>query len=164
MNKTTKQIVIYGAIILFFIGIVWFATTDKNNSASVYSMGMLTAQHQNFDFGVIPMYEGNVFHNFELKNESEELVTIEKIYTSCACTTALIYESNGNKHGSFGMHGVQKTNIEIAAGESVIVEAIFDPAAHGPAGVGLAQRSIYIETNSASSPKIELRFEAVVTR
>ena len=164
MNKTTKQIVIYGAIILFLAGIVWLAVTDKDNSISAYSLGMLTAQEQSFDFGVIQMEGGNVIHQFELKNESEDSVTIEKVFTSCMCTTAKVHDNNGDEHGIFGMHGVQQTNIKVGIGESVMIEAIFDPAAHGPAGVGLAQRSIYLETNSAASPKIELRFEAVVTR
>ena len=158
MNKTTKQIVIWGAVILFVAGVVWLAVRDKDNSAASYSMGMLTASEERFDFGRTPMEGGNVTHQFELKNESEETVTIEKVFTSCMCTTARIYES------VFGMHGSQQTSIEVGVGESVMVEAIFDPAAHGPAGVGLAQRSIYIETNSSKSPKVELQFEAMVTR
>ncbi len=158
MNKTTKQIVIWGAVILFVAGIVWLAASDKGNSAASYSMGMLTATEQSFDFGRTPMEGGNVIHQFELKNDSEEAVVIEKVFTSCMCTTARINES------VFGMHGSQRTSIEVGVGESVMVEAIFDPAAHGPAGVGLAQRSIYLETNSNKSPKIELQFKATVTR
>jgi cytochrome c-type biogenesis protein len=34
----------------------------------------------------------------------------------------------------------------------------------GNAGVGLAQRSVYIESNSTQSPKLELKFQAIVTR
>ena len=46
----------------------------------------------------------------------------------------------------------------------MMLEAVFDPAAHGPSGVGLAQRYVYLETNSAKSPKLEISFQAMVTR
>jgi len=61
-----------------------------------------------------------------------------------------------------GHAGPSKTNITVKPGESVVVETIFDPAAHGPSGVGLAERSVYLESNSQKSPKLELKFSAVV--
>ena len=55
-------------------------------------------------------------------------------------------------------------DMEVPAGESVKVEVIYDPALHGPSGVGLAQRSVYIETNSKVAPRLELKFQAMVAR
>ncbi|KKK95197.1 hypothetical protein LCGC14_2675250, partial [marine sediment metagenome] len=73
--------------------------------------------------------DGNVSYKFEVKNEGEESVIIEKVYTSCMCTTAYIINNSGKKYGAFGMpgHAPSKTNIEIGPGESAVVEAIFDP-------------------------------------
>jgi hypothetical protein len=47
------------------------------------------------------------------------------------------------------------------AGASVDVEVVFDPAAHGPAGVGRIERVVTLE-NSAGAP-LEFRFSANVT-
>ncbi|KKT83316.1 MAG: hypothetical protein UW81_C0021G0020, partial [Candidatus Giovannonibacteria bacterium GW2011_GWC2_44_9] len=40
-------------------------------------------------------------------------------------------------------------------------EVVFDPAAHGPAGVGRIERAVYLE-NSASEA-LQLKFSATVT-
>ena len=115
--------------------------------------------------GTIAMKDGKVSHRFEVKNEGQEPVRIEKIYTSCMCTEASIIDGQGKNWGTFGMPGhagPSKTNITVKPGESVVVETIFDPAAHGPSGVGLAERSVYLESNSQKSPKLELKFSAVV--
>ena len=119
-----------------------------------------------WDFGSISMKDGNVTHNFEIKNEGTEPVVIKKVFTSCGCTTAFVIDASGKKYGEFGMpgHGLpSKTDIVVGPGDAAIVEAVYNPAAHGPAGVGLAKRSIYLETNSSVSPKVEVRFSALVS-
>lgn len=166
--KNIQTLTIYAIVGIVLLGaIALFATRGNGDENShVYSESSLSAMENNFDFQTISMKDGDVSHQFELKNEGAESVKIEKAYTSCMCTVAYIIDSAGRKYGKFEMpgHGSTKTNIEVESGESVFVEAIFDPSAHGPSGVGLAQRSIYLETNSAKSPKLELSFRAMVTR
>lgn len=151
-------------------GLVWIARSDSRSATASRdrTSGTLTAEGADrHDFGTISMAAGNVQHQFTIRNTSDETVTIENVTTSCMCTTASLRDSSGRTYGAFGMpgHGTSpKTNIRVAPGESVTVDAVFDPAAHGPSGTGLAQRSIYLETNSAASPTIELAFQAVVTR
>lgn len=174
MNYSTKNFVFYGlAIAIFAVIIAWSivsksdSTADKNTSQNS-PMGILTAQETNFNFGTISMKNGKVSHKFELKNESSEPVTIEKAQTSCMCTTAVVTSSSGQELGSFGMpghgSGSSKTNIKVDPNDTIIVEAVFDPATHGPSGTGLAERTVYIETNSQKTAKIELNFKAVVTQ
>lgn len=172
MKNKIKNLIIYGIGIVFLVGIVALviaggSNDGDNTNSSPYSASVLSAVESSFDFGVLSMKDGDVFHAFEVKNEGVESVKIEKVYTSCMCTTVSITDSHGKKYGQFGMQGhgsPSKTSIKVDPGESVIIEAVFDPAAHGPSGVGLAQRSIYIETNSSMSPKLELRFTATVTK
>lgn len=170
MKKETKNILWVIVIFIIIVGTLIFVNKDSNVATSSYieySASVLSATEDRFDFNLISMKDGNVTHQFEIRNDGKETVIIKKVYTSCMCTTALIIDSFNKKYGAFGMqgHGISsKTNIEINAGESAFVEAIFDPAAHGPSGVGLVRRSIYIETNSAQSPKLELSFQAMVTR
>lgn len=168
MSKKTNNSIPIIIGILFVIGVITFAVISGNgNDQSKYSASVLSAIDNNFDWGTISMKNGDVSHKFELQNDGTETVKIEKIYTSCMCTTASITDASGKKRGPFGMpgHGLpSRTNVKVEPGQSVIVNAIFDPAAHGPMGVGLAQRSIYLETNSSKSPKIELSLQAMVVK
>lgn len=174
MNYSTKNFVFYGlGIAIFAVIIVWAIVSKSNPTADTNTSqnspaGILTAQETNFDFGTISMKNGKVSYKFELKNESPKPVIIEKAQTSCMCTTAVISNSLGRELGSFGMPGhgggSSKANIKVDSNDTITVEAVFDPAAHGPSGTGLAERTVYIETNSQKTPKIELNFKAVVTQ
>lgn len=165
-----KQLIFYTLGILALLGIaalVIMGTANRNENSASYSASALLASENEFDFGTIAMLDGVVKHRFILSNDNTEPLRIEKIYTSCMCTSAVVIDASGKTRGKFGMPGHSApsgTNVTVEPGESIAVEAEFDPAAHGPSGVGLAERSIYIETNSQKSPKVELRFTAVVTR
>ncbi|MBI5221535.1 MAG: DUF1573 domain-containing protein [Candidatus Magasanikbacteria bacterium] len=160
-----------GLALLAVIGlIVYFAVNDggQNSPAAASASknsNQLASEEDNFDFGTVPMGNGKVSHSFKLKNDGESALLINKVYTSCMCTNANVISASGTS-GPFGMPGhggaISKANVTINPGEEFSVEAVFDPAAHGPAGVGLAQRSIFLETNSTISPKVELRFRANV--
>ncbi len=164
MNKTIIGIIV-GVIV--FGGLVWSARPDPsqgNGKISANSNSALTVQEaSNYDFGTISMVAGKVKHQFKIKNISSEGVTVDKMYTSCMCTTAELLTASG-QFGPFGMPGhgaVPKIDGLISPSEEAIVEVVFDPAAHGPAGVGQIQRSIVLE-NNAGEP-IELQFSATVT-
>ena len=112
------------------------------------------------------MASGKVSHVFAVKNTGTEPVVIEKIYTSCMCTAATLTKGE-RTFGPFSMpsHGfIPKIGMTLESGEEAAIEAVFDPAAHGPAGVGLAERVVYLETNAAKSPTLELTFRASVIR
>jgi len=141
--------------------------TDIKANTSTSSASVLTATTEMFDFGTIMMQDGNVEHEFMVENLGEEPVVISKVYTSCMCTQAMITSALGEQYGAFGMpgHGGSgKTNIIVPAGERIVVNAIFDPAAHGPAGVGKADRTVYLETNSTVEPKVQVHFTSTVAR
>ncbi|MBI2644015.1 MAG: DUF1573 domain-containing protein [Candidatus Wildermuthbacteria bacterium] len=173
MNKTMQKIILYGSVVVFVVGIAALLFTSRDNirptaaNTNTQSASALAAAETNFDFGTIAMQNGNVSHQFELKNEGTDPVTIQKVYTSCMCTNAYVKDASGKRHGAFGMPGHAgsgKTNIVVAPGTTVTIEAVFDPAAHGPSGVGLAERAVYLETNSTVSPQVEFNFRANVTR
>lgn len=68
------------------------------------------------------------------------------------------------KFGPFGMPGhgfVPKVNDAVNSGEEVSVEVVFDPAAHGSAGVGRIDRVVFVETESGLP--LQLKFVAIVT-
>ncbi|MBI5079409.1 DUF1573 domain-containing protein [Candidatus Wolfebacteria bacterium] len=181
MKKETSKLIIYFvAVAAVILLIVWSsANRSGDNSSSVNSpansssadfssAGALTAEESHFDFKTISMANGKVSHRFELKNSGPEPLKIKKVYTSCMCTVALVTNAKGAAYGPFGMpgHGDSSlgANIEINAGESIVVEAVFDPAAHGPQGVGKIKRVVYLDTNSADQPQTQLTFSAEVVK
>jgi len=115
-----------------------------------------------FDFGRIPMSGGKVSHSYSIRNSGNAPLTITKIYTSCMCTDATLITRQGEQ-GPFGMpgHGSIPTLAErLAPGETARVKVVFDPSAHGPAGIGLNERSVTIRNDAGRS--LELSFTAMV--
>ncbi len=166
----SKNIIIFAVITLAVIvgvSILGGQSGGEGPKNQTQSASLLSAPENSFDFGTIAMKDGNVSKIFELKNDGAETIVINKIYTSCMCTVAKITDAKGGTSGPYGMPGhgggISKASIEVGAGETVKVEAIFNPAAHGPSGVGLANRTVFLETNSSQTPKVELNFTATVT-
>jgi len=122
----------------------------------------LHASEPFFDFGSISMAAGKVSHRFWFRNDGAEPVLLERIHTSCMCTTATLVKAM-RILGTYGMAGhgpLPEVNQTLAPGESAYVDAVFDPAAHGPAGLGRTQRFITIER--AGGAPLKLAFSADV--
>jgi len=123
----------------------------------------LTAAQMSFDFGTVSMAAGKVTHLFPIRNANAAPVIVRKISTSCMCTTAQLVKG-GKKLAIYGMPGhgyVPSLNVPLAAQEQAVVEVVFDPAAHGPAGIGRVERYVTIYTGAAQP--LELSFNALVT-
>ncbi len=167
MDKTVLGIFV-GAVAV--VGsLIWFGQPDANtNSKSISTIAsnisnLIKTEETSFDFGSVSMAKGKISHLFRFKNTGLEPVVINKIYTSCMCTEALLVTKMG-KFGPFGMPGhgiVSSIKAMVEPGQEAEIEVIFDPAAHGPAGVGKIQRVVTLE-NSAGSP-VEFQFSALVT-
>lgn len=165
INMNIKNILFYIiAVVALVGGLIWYARPDKGSpdpTAAVLST--LEAEETSYDFGYVSMAQGKVEKKFRIKNTDSSPATIEKVYTSCMCTEASLITPQG-KFGPFGMpgHGLApKVNKEIKPNDMVEVSVVFDPAAHGPAGVGPIERVVYIEEKNRLP--LELKIKAVVT-
>ncbi len=139
------------------------ASAQARPGATPRASAALGSSESKFDFGSISMAAGKVTHRFFLANRGAEPIEIRKLYTSCMCTTAELVKGI-RRFGPFGMQGhtdIPSINQDFAPGERAYVEVVFDPAAHGPAGVGPIERVVTIE-NSAGQP-MQLAFSAYVT-
>ena len=139
------------------------ADPNKQQAIKASTPSKLTAPETFFDFGTISMAKGKVTKPFMIKNTTSEPITVSKLYTSCMCTKASLTQGN-LKVGPFGMPshgGIVPISVEIAPGAEAVVEAVFDPAAHGPSGVGLIARQVFVET--VDGGKLTLDFKANVT-
>ena len=165
----TKNIVVSGIIGILVLGtFIYLARpTGENGTAAktpvIPGAVALAAEKTFYDFGSISMAAGNVSQMFKVRNTGSEPIEIEKMYTSCMCTTASMM-LDGKKFGPYGMPGhgfAPSMNQKMMPDEEAEVEVIFDPAAHGPSGVGRIDRTVFIE-NSAGGP-LQLSFSAMVT-
>jgi hypothetical protein len=149
-------------IVGVFAFLIIIGRPDQSQSSQA-SGGKLTAAETAYDFGVISMKDGKVKHTYEIKNSSDKPLTITKLYTSCMCTTAEL-TAGSQKAGPFGMQGhgggIPNISVPLQPGETAQVEAVFDPAAHGSAGVGDIKRSVFV--SSGGNPNLELTFSAKV--
>ena len=164
---------IISVVLLVFVGLfIWGYAGKGGTTASVQgtsesnsvSKSALTAAETLYDFGTISMKNGNVTKEFTVTNPTSQDITISTVLTSCMCTTAFIVKPDGSVKGPFGMPGmgyVPPANETIKAGESRIIRVVYDPNAHGPAGVGRIDR--FVTLTDSSNGTLELEIKALVT-
>src|SRR5665648_1253176 len=95
--------IIMATLIVGFVGLVSvLAMSGKIGQSAMDSM--LSATESQYDFGTISMKDGDVYHDFKIKNTGIEQVTVSKLSTSCMCTKASL--TAGDKtEGPFSMEG-----------------------------------------------------------
>ncbi|OGM18922.1 hypothetical protein A2686_03955 [Candidatus Woesebacteria bacterium RIFCSPHIGHO2_01_FULL_38_10] len=119
---------------------------------------------EDYDLGDVPIKGGIVTRGYEIGNTTERALKLKKITTSCMCTTASV--SVGDKETRFfGMegHGDKNPSVNLEIGPDQIGKVVvrFDPAAHGPQGVGLFDRSVWLTFSDPVGVK-ELKFNGTV--
>ena len=170
--KTTNIIILVCVIIAGLF--VWGYFSKGGTTASVQgadepnstaSKSLLTVSEKFYDFGTISMKNGIVNKEFTVTNTGDKDITVSTVLTSCMCTTVLIVAPDGSTKGPFGMAGhggsVPPANEIIKAGESRVIRVVFDPNAHGPAGVGPIDR--FITLTDISGNVLQLEIKANVT-
>lgn len=104
-----------------------------------------------YDFGDVSQKRGIATTFFELKNEGNEDLIIDRLETSCGCTSvSIIYQ--GNEGPKFGMPGhginekVRNWQVVIPSGKTAQVKVYYDPYTHQDFR-GFAIREIYVYSN-----------------
>lgn len=167
-----KSIISIVVIIAFVAGLVLWSKSVEERELNAFESkshpanankavkDALTADKTSYDFGTISMKNGNTSGLFTVTNTSLEDINLKSVVTSCMCTNAYIVKSDGSKKGPFGMlghGGATRTSETIKAGESVGIEVVYDPNAHGPSGVGRIIRFIDIEAENGSRLQFEIK-------
>ena len=162
MNKYAV-IAIFAGTILLIVVLISSKTGGQQNQIIPTSSGKLEIAEERFDFGTISMANGNVSYAFKVKNVGPEEVILYKLFTSCMCTKATL-KIGDKKFGPFGMPShvaIPTIRAILSPQETAEIEAVFDPNAHGPAGVGKIERVVTLE-NNAGEPVV-FEFSAMVT-
>lgn len=92
-------------------------------------------EQENYNFGEVSQADGIVFAYLNFKNEGKGNLIIDKLDSSCGCTSAsIVYK--GTEGPLFTMAGHGKENpkdwqVSIAPGEIAQLKIYYDPNAHG---------------------------------
>lgn len=161
-----KTVITWALIIVGLFGLMWWGGQSQASLPSqeqTETQSVLTSDKTLFEFGTISMAKGLVSTVFKVTNPTENDINVESVTTSCMCTKAYVLKGSDRK-GPFGMPGhgvVPKANEVIKAGETRDIEVVYDPAAHGPAGVGPIDRFVFLQDTSGAVLRLEIK--AVVT-
>jgi len=97
-----------------------------------------------YDFGTIPSGPDDVSQTFPIQNTGDQPLEINRIVTSCGCTTADL------------------TSSVIQPGKQADLTVVFDPDFHDTAGP--VKRIVWLETNDPDQPLVEVSFTANVRK
>ena len=170
MTKDTK--ILIGVLVFSFLLIVGFAIWQGGKESPAKEVDAIASvdikdlevSPASYDVGTIKMKDGNVVKTYEVKNTSTESMKLQRIATSCMCTKTKI-KIGDKETREFGMEGMgdknPPINLELPSGQTATVTAIFDPAAHGPKGVGSFDRTVFLYFSNPSGTK-ELKFNGTV--
>ncbi|OGY08240.1 MAG: hypothetical protein A2782_00480 [Candidatus Blackburnbacteria bacterium RIFCSPHIGHO2_01_FULL_43_15b] len=155
-------------IVLTFVvigGLVYYVGANPPGAAEIAKVenAKIEIPETKFSFGDIPFKGGLARHSFKIKNIGTSEITIGNLTTSCMCTKA--YFQNGQEKSPEMVMGTRSAwTGKLAAGQEGEVVAIFDPAYHGPQGVGPISRVVSFETNDPAHSAVELIFDGNVVR
>lgn len=156
-----KTIIITLLIVAGLVGLIWWGS--KNQKSPVTNTGIksaLTSSEYVYDFGSISMKDGDVTKEFTVTNGTDKDIVFQTLTTSCMCTKAYFVLPDGKTKGPFGMPGmgyVPPLDETIKAGENRIIRVVYDPNAHGPAGVGFIDRFVTLVDENGNELQIEIK-------
>lgn len=152
-----------------FGGAIFISSSSKTETKAVLSKtngAKISIDHKEKKVGNIGYSKGILYHVFPIKNTGTENLEIANMFSSCMCTKTFL-KVTGKDGPSFGMRGASAPSSWVGVlkpGESGEIIAAFNPAYHGPSGVGEVTRTVSFETNDPDQPYVELSFEGIVKK
>lgn len=135
--------------VVIFLGTKLGSTPDVSASANT----KIEVEETRHNWGDIDYDIGVISKTFTIKNTGNDTLKLYDIKTSCMCTTAQL-KTDDSTSKKFGMHEKVPEVFEVPAGETVEVFVEFQPAFHGPSGLGPITRLITMNTNDESNPTV----------
>lgn len=158
-----KVILIIVTLIIIAGGV--FFVAKSQNSIPDSSLAQIKPEDvsitpDSFDLGKMIMKNGLVTREYEIKNNSKDVLRVKNIVTSCMCTKAqVVFDGRRTRFYGMEMQGAKNPNVDfdIPAESTAKLVVRFDPAAHGIEGVGPIDRSVYIAFPDPTGQK-EVKF------
>ena len=165
--KPNKLIIAISVLTLAILGLgVWLLTKPTAGSqlgTTVPAGGKAEVPVTEFDWGTIDYGGGDAVAEFTISNPGPGTLSLAEVGTSCMCTTAQII-INDQKSPYFGMHAKSSWVGQVPAGGQAKLKVVFDPAFHGPSGVGPVTRQIVMTTTDPDRPKLEFNLKGNVVK
>lgn len=164
MPRQVKILILVAVGAIITGGVLFFAQpepVDHSTMAAQISSNALdlALEPKSYDFGTVSMKNGLVSKEFVVKNTRPESVFLAEVYTSCMCTDAKI-RINSQEFGPFGMqgHGAMKMlNQSLQPGQEAQLQVTFDPSAHGPAGIGVIERTVSLKSDQGEVISVNIK-------
>lgn len=165
MSRETKSIILIAIVTLGLVtGFAFLLSVKgaKERTLVTTEIQRLDANPTYYDLGEVLIKGGIVTKEYEIKNTTGNDMELIKITTSCMCTTASV--KAGDKETRFftmEMGGDRNPfiSLKVKKDETVKVTVRYDPAAHGPQGVGPFDRVVSLYFDKGLK---ELTFKGVV--
>jgi len=165
--KSNKLLIAISVLTLIILGLgVWLLTrptADSQLGTSAASGGKAEVPVTEFDWGTIDYGGGDAIAEFIINNPGSGPLSLSEVSTSCMCTTAQII-INDQKSPFFVMHQKSSWIGQIPPGVQAKLKVVFDPAFHGPSGVGPVVRQVVMKTNDPEHPKLEFNLTGTVVK
>jgi len=163
MDKKLLISLISVTVGILIVGIFILTMPDQKTGNSIVATADAKVEVTEFthDWGEIGINDGNVNREFSIKNGGSEPLSLYNVVTSCMCTTAKL-SLDDDKSPEFGMHTKSSFVLEIPPQETARLKVVFDPAFHGPSGVGPISRQVKVVTNDPGNPELDFSLTAVV--
>lgn len=111
----------------------------------------ISATQINKDLGTISQKNGTVTAEFTIKNEGKSDLVIDKLSSSCGCTSAsLVYQGQESPRFYMAGHGYDEPDASwqaaVSPGDEATVKVYYDPTVH-PDLTGPVTRTVSIHSN-----------------
>ena len=111
----------------------------------------ITTSETKKDLGIVSLKKGIVTTEFVIKNEGKSDLVIDKLSSSCGCTSAsLAYQGKEGPRFSMPGHGQEEPDpswkASISQGDEATVKVYYDPAVH-PDLTGPVTREVSVHSN-----------------
>ena len=140
-------------LLLIFGGVFLVSKTNNKASLAGGQNTQVSVDKTSYDWGEIGINDGKVQAEFTLTNAGAASLQLANVSTSCECTTAQIV-IEGKASPYFGMHQKSSWTGQVEPGKSAKLIVEFDPAFHGPQGIGQITRQAVVETNDSKQRKL----------
>ena len=135
------------------------ATTQVTTDGQV----AISVDSNRYDWGNIDISGGGVSKSFAIESSGDVPLKLYNVKTSCMCTTAQL-KTTSQTSPKFNMHDQTSSVFEVKPGETAELIIEFDPAFHGPSGIGPISRTITMNTNDPRNPTLSFNLTAQVVK
>jgi len=165
-NPILWMIIVTIAIIFGSIFLVSATTqTPPQVKASSFAKAY-TVDPTSFDWGNIAYSGPKATKSFTIKNTGTGTLELYNIRTSCHCTKAyLTIDRQDSPEFGMDMGGNISSYVgKVKPGDKAKLTVIFDPAFHGPSGIGPINRFVDVDTNDSTTPKLTFTLTGTVVK